>query len=153
LERSERFKMAKSLLRKGKSLEEVRVATGFSPGYIRNIKSDIKNPGTLKKSSDEYKARYPERVAETKRRWRRRNVKKINETNRRWRRKNKEARNRYRKDNYRRTVINATHSGERWLTRHLSRITAVDRPCDEVLSKELGRSVQAIQDMRYKLHK
>jgi len=48
-----------------------------------------------------------------------------------------------RKDDYK-------NQGQEWTIRELQRITAIDRPTDGVLAKELGRSVSAIRSMRTK---
>lgn len=38
-----------------------------------------------------------------------------------------------------------------WSARDLKRVTAPDRPSDEVLAEELGRSIRAIRAMRHRL--
>lgn len=43
--------------------------------------------------------------------------------------------------------------GEEWSLRHVEKITADDRPSDEVLSVELGRTVGAIRAMRFKMQR
>ncbi len=45
------------------------------------------------------------------------------------------------------------NAGQEWTLSAIERIIAPDRPLDSILAKELGRSLQAIQQMRNKLKK
>jgi len=73
----------------------------------------------------------------------------------RWREQNRKAWRRNRAKQkiryYRQFQKNTRRKGRRWAPVEDVRITAKDRPTDRKLSKELGRSAQAIQQRRYLL--
>lgn len=69
-------------------------------------------------------------------------------SNKRWRLQHKEKRSVGRKRYYRKTAF-AKNNQQRWTLSELRAITALNRPCDMVLSSKLGRSVQAIQKARW----
>ena len=73
----------------------------------------------------------------------------------RWRKQNPEASRRIRaKQNlryYRRFQKNDRRKKRRWTPAEDARVAAKDRPIDRKLSRELGRSVQAIQQRRVRL--
>lgn len=50
---------------------------------------------------------------------------------------------------YQQFAKNNRRKFKRWTQAEIERITAKDRPTDRVLSKALGRTVQAIQSQRY----
>ena len=72
--------------------------------------------------------------------------------NRRWRKANPAKWNATKKRNYDRG--SHTHNGgDSWTVREMDRIVDSDKPTDRELSKELGRSVMAIQVMRCRIRK
>lgn len=74
--------------------------------------------------------------------------------NKAWRLRHPDGRYRS-KDRYyskhRETPANRRNSRQWWTHEHLLLIIAPDRPPDSVLAKQIGRSVQAIQGMRWRL--
>jgi len=71
----------------------------------------------------------------------------------RWRQENPKAyrlmRARQKRRYYLQFAKNNRRRFKRWTAAEIERITAKDRPTDRVLSKALGRTVQAIQSQRY----
>ena len=71
----------------------------------------------------------------------------------RWRQENPKAyrlmRARQKRRYYDQFRNNSRRRFKRWTQAEIERITAKDRPTDRVLSKDLGRTVQAIQSQRY----
>jgi hypothetical protein len=72
---------------------------------------------------------------------------------RRWRAAHPEWKTRERLRYYRQFQLNNKHKGKPWTERELDRIIAPNSPPDSKLSKQLGRSVQAIQMQRSRLKK
>lgn len=71
-----------------------------------------------------------------------------------WRKRHPEKRNIERKryyEKHRVNSVNRRNAGQEWTLFEKKRITAVDRPPDPVLARELGRSVQAIQTQRFNM--
>jgi hypothetical protein len=137
MKRAQRKELAMQLLERGESCIEIAKATGYTMGYIYNLSYGRRNPGKLDESQKVYRQNNPEKIAGT------RSVS---------RRKNQAQRNKQRHDNYHQTAF-ARNSHQEWTVAHLERITSPDRPCDRVLSKEMGRSVSSIQTQRYFLKK
>lgn len=71
------------------------------------------------------------------------------EYNRTWRHRHPGTRLAGKKRNYALTQ-GAPKTRQPWTSADLDRVTADDRPIDRVLSTELGRSVQAIQQARWR---
>lgn len=72
--------------------------------------------------------------------------------NRRWRQANPKKWSAYQRRYYERG--NHTHNGgDSWTTHEMDRIVDPDKPSDRELSKELGRSMRAIQIMRCRIRK
>ena len=68
-----------------------------------------------------------------------------------WRKKNREKHNAHKRRNYAKGALHDTNSCLPWTVKDTQLIMAKDRPCDRVLAKKLGRSVQAIQVRRSKV--
>ena len=54
---------------------------------------------------------------------------------------------------HRENIQNQENSRQEWTLLEINRITAPDRPADSILAKQIGRSVQAVQEKRAQLRK
>jgi hypothetical protein len=72
-------------------------------------------------------------------------------SNKAWRENNRKVFESSKKKNYAKTREFAVNDGKIWLKMDERMITASGRPCDRILAKKLGRSVQAIQIRRSRL--
>lgn len=68
-----------------------------------------------------------------------------------WRLRNTKGRNSQRKRNCTQSRAWSSHEKEPWALHEIMEIAAENRPSDRELSKKLKRSVQAIQNKRYKV--
>jgi hypothetical protein len=73
------------------------------------------------------------------------------ERKKRWRENHPEARAAERLRYYRQFQKNDKRKGKRWTEQEDEKITARSAPADSILSRRLGRSVQAIQQRRSSL--
>lgn len=73
------------------------------------------------------------------------------EANKKWRQNHPASWSRQKKRNYARSRKEARRAHQRWSLADEIMICTPQRPCDRVLSKKLGRSVQAIQVHRSKI--
>ena len=86
-------------------------------------------------------------------RWRLKHPGSAYRANKRWRKKHPETRyagkSRYYERN-RANPRNVRNAGTKWTVLEIRLVTSHDRPCDRILSSQLGRSIVAIQQMRHK---
>jgi hypothetical protein len=73
--------------------------------------------------------------------------------NKRWRKRNPKKRYLQEIRYYQRSNQNPPSSRDRWTGSDMTIIIASNRPCDRVLARKLGRSMQAIQVKRCRVRK